>query len=63
MAQEKTKVDLSEFKKTSPDIQDVDGAPKGLLGVKTPSSPGQVGDIEDRLKAAGIKPMAFIYKK
>ncbi len=35
-------------------IPDKQGASAGLLGIKTPFGRGQLGDIEDRLTAAGI---------
>ncbi|PZO88473.1 MAG: hypothetical protein DI626_01635 [Micavibrio aeruginosavorus] len=49
---------------TRQDIPDIDGAGKGLLGVKAPAGYRQTGDIQDRLTAAGcIKPANCELKK
>lgn len=46
--------DMDATPRTHVDIPDVEGAPKGLLGVKAPAGYRQTGDIQDRMNAAGI---------
>ncbi len=51
-----------DAKATDPDpIPDKPGAEKGLNGIKAPAGVRQTGDIEDRLRAAGvIPPLSYI---
>ncbi len=48
-----TNAETSDFSNNA--IPDHPGAETGLLGVKAPFSPRQTGEIEDRLRAAGVK--------
>jgi hypothetical protein len=63
MREPKDKLVGNTNKNIGGEIPDLEGAMTGLLGVKAPASYRQTDDIQDRLRAAGVKmPPAFVVK-